>query len=117
MAISLNNVNTRLTALEKKKFGHVFPDYSKAIKLANSSSGYKPPSNGFMSFDLFDDKAGTTWITVNSIRFFQQKDVETIEGTINVLLPVTTSDTIAWYYHGLYHSCGIGVYFIPAKIL
>lgn len=119
MAISLNNVNTRLTALEKKNFGYVFPNYSSATKLANSHSGYRPPSNGFMTFDFFEDGGGTSYVTINGIRFFQQSDASKTEGDGNLtaMIPVTTSDTIAWWYRGATYSSGIGVYFIPAKIL
>lgn len=117
MAISLKNVNDRLTMVENRSYGHLFPDYSKATKLANSYSGYKPPSNGFMSFDLFNDKAGLIYLDINSTRFYQGYDQNSIDAHINTLIPVTTNDTLSWTYPGEHYSNGKGVYFIPAKTL
>ena len=118
MSISLNNHETRIKLLEGKGSGQMFPDYSKSVKLSNSSSGYNPPSNGFMTFDLYDNHSRTCYLEINGKRYFQGSDAaEDIEGSISGLLLVTTTDTLKWWYDGMFQGNGIGVYFIPAKTL
>lgn len=120
MAISLNSINTRVSTLEKRNYGYLFPDYSKAVQLANSSSGYTPPSNGYISFDFFEDGGSITYLTVNGRRFFQGSDASAgqAEGTISGLLPVTTSDKLTWWVRAIGGSYnGMGIFFIPAKTL
>ena len=116
MSISLNNHESRITALENGGSSiFVTPDYAKAINVSfESTSSYTVPDNGFVIMDLFGNSGSGYYVKVNNSQFHSGYDSNDEEVDCQFVFPVIKGDIVAWSHY--VNSGRAGIKFVPYRV-
>lgn len=116
MAISMNNHETRIKALESFKSKIVTPDVSKRVEI---TSPYIVTTAGFISMCTSESWSEKCYFELNGVRLFSTDSYgNAYYSNINVLIPVNVGDKLT--FKGLSTTVngvkGV-VYFYPPKVI